>query len=265
MPRSIIVIPTTSNLIYDAEHEALDPTALSNVSNQSKYLRNTSGSLEWRNKNVANGVVELNSLGLIDNTLLPSYVDDILTYANLGLFPVTGETGKIYIDESNGYSYRWTGSAYYCISTQSFYTKSELDTSFNAKLNLSGGTMTGNIALGNNNISGITTITSTSAQVTNLKANDGTTSMTVSNTTGDVSLNSKNLSGVNSLTATTGNLTNLAGCTLTGTLTTGAQSIYGLTGAVDVLNLKGTNLRSRDDVISATMPTGGAFTLQQNI
>ena len=130
-------------------------------------------------KNSANGIVELNSLGLIDNGLLPSYVDDVLTYATFAGFPVSGETGKIYVDESNGYSYRWTGSAYYCISTQSFYTKTELDALFNAKLNLAGGTMSGNLAMGNNNVSGIATATATSAQITNLKANDGTTSMTM--------------------------------------------------------------------------------------
>ena len=161
---------TTTNLIYDADHQALDPVELADVANQSKYLRNTAGSLEWRDKNIANGIVELNSLGLIDSTLLPSYVDDVLTYATLASFPVTGETGKIYVDESNGYAYRWTGSEYYCISTQSFYTKSELDTTLNTKLNLSGGTMTGSIALGTNNISGVGTLTATTITPGNLSA-----------------------------------------------------------------------------------------------
>lgn len=43
---------------------------------------------------------------------LPSYVDDVLEYANLAAFPVTGASGVIYIAADTGLSYRWTGSIY---------------------------------------------------------------------------------------------------------------------------------------------------------
>lgn len=50
--------------------------------------------------------------GTIDAARLPSYVDDVLEYANVAAFPATGETGKIYVDLSTESQYRWSGSAY---------------------------------------------------------------------------------------------------------------------------------------------------------
>jgi len=51
----------------------------------------------------------------ISQNYLPSYVDDILEYDTVALFPLVGELGKIYIvttgvDENK--QYRWTGSIY---------------------------------------------------------------------------------------------------------------------------------------------------------
>lgn len=65
---------------------------------------------------VANGVATLDSNGLVPSTQLPSYVDDVLEYANLASFPVTGETSKIYVDIATTKIYRWSGSAYIEIS-----------------------------------------------------------------------------------------------------------------------------------------------------
>jgi hypothetical protein len=49
----------------------------------------------------------------IKSDYLPSYVDDVLEYANLtALKAVTGETGKIYVTTDDNKVYRWTGSAY---------------------------------------------------------------------------------------------------------------------------------------------------------
>lgn len=50
--------------------------------------------------------------GTIDSARLPSYVDDVVEYANVAAFPGTGETGKIYIALDTDISYRWSGSAY---------------------------------------------------------------------------------------------------------------------------------------------------------
>ena len=43
---------------------------------------------------------------------LPSYVDDVLEFANLASFPATGESGKIYIALDTNLTYRWGGSSY---------------------------------------------------------------------------------------------------------------------------------------------------------
>lgn len=64
------------------------------------------------NKNQANGYAGLDGSGLISSALLPSYVDDVLEYANLAAFPGTGATGKIYIALDTNKTYRWSGSAY---------------------------------------------------------------------------------------------------------------------------------------------------------
>lgn len=60
----------------------------------------------------ANGIATLDGAGLVPAAQLPSYVDDVLEYANLAGFPVTGELGKIYIAIDTGYTYRWTGTVY---------------------------------------------------------------------------------------------------------------------------------------------------------
>ena len=55
--------------------------------------------------------------GTISASVLPSYVDDVLNFANLAAFPVAGETGKIYVTEDNNKTYRWSGSVYVEISS----------------------------------------------------------------------------------------------------------------------------------------------------
>jgi hypothetical protein len=63
-------------------------------------------------KGAANGVATLDAGGKVPAGQLPSFVDDVLEYANLAGFPGTGETGKIYVAIDTGYTYRWSGSAY---------------------------------------------------------------------------------------------------------------------------------------------------------
>ena len=50
--------------------------------------------------------------GLVPAIYLPSFVDDVLEFADLASFPVTGEAGKIYIAIDTALDYRWTGSVY---------------------------------------------------------------------------------------------------------------------------------------------------------
>ena len=50
--------------------------------------------------------------GVIPAAQLPSYVDDVEEYDSLAEFPEDGEAGKIYVDTSTNYTYRWSGSIY---------------------------------------------------------------------------------------------------------------------------------------------------------
>ena len=54
--------------------------------------------------------------GKVPATQLPSYVDDVLEFADLAAFPVSGESGKIYVSLDSLKTYRWSGSAYVEIS-----------------------------------------------------------------------------------------------------------------------------------------------------
>ena len=66
---------------------------------------------------VANGIATLNSNGQVPSTQLPSYVDDVLAYANVAAFPATGESGKIYVETTGNTTYRWSGTGYVKITS----------------------------------------------------------------------------------------------------------------------------------------------------
>ena len=63
-----------------------------------------------------NGIAELDSSGKVPASQLPSYVDDVVEANTRDDFPVTGESGKIYVDLSTNKTYRWGGSSYVEIS-----------------------------------------------------------------------------------------------------------------------------------------------------
>jgi hypothetical protein len=75
------------------------------------------GKLASALKGAANGLAELDASGHVPAAQLPSYVDDVLEYANFASFPGTGETGKIYLALDTNIIYRWSGSAYAEISS----------------------------------------------------------------------------------------------------------------------------------------------------
>lgn len=54
--------------------------------------------------------------GIINQANLPSYVDDVLEFANRTTFPTQGESGKIYVAQDTNKTYRWGGTAYVEIS-----------------------------------------------------------------------------------------------------------------------------------------------------
>jgi hypothetical protein len=92
----------------DAEVTSLDGE-ISQVASDLSALEATKGQ--------PGGIAPLNGSGLIAEQYLPSYVDDVLEYANLAAFPVTGEQGKIYVAIDSGKCYRWSGSAYVQITS----------------------------------------------------------------------------------------------------------------------------------------------------
>lgn len=67
-------------------------------------------------KGAPGGVAELDENGLVLASQLPSYVDDVEEHDSLSDFPVTGESGKIYVATDTSLTYRWTGSGYVEIS-----------------------------------------------------------------------------------------------------------------------------------------------------
>lgn len=64
------------------------------------------------NKGQANGYASLDGGGKVPAAQLPSYVDDVLEFANLAAFPNPGESGKVYIAADTDREYRWSGTAY---------------------------------------------------------------------------------------------------------------------------------------------------------
>ena len=82
-------------------------------------------------RNAVNGYAGLDSSGLIPSSLLPSFVDDVLEYANLASFPGTGESWKIYVAIDTGKTYRWSGSVYVEISASPGSTDSLTEGSVN--------------------------------------------------------------------------------------------------------------------------------------
>lgn len=74
-------------------------------------------------KDVANGYAGLDSSGKINSSQLPSYVDDVLEYADFGSLPGTGETGIIYVTLDTNKTYRWSGSTYIEISSAPLVTE----------------------------------------------------------------------------------------------------------------------------------------------
>lgn len=93
---------------------AVDVTTKAYVDSEITGAINTSaaGLQATSEKGQANGYASLDSNSKVPASQLPSYVDDVAEYANEASFPSTGETGKLYIDQSDGDIFRWSGSAY---------------------------------------------------------------------------------------------------------------------------------------------------------
>ena len=93
--------------------------------------------------------------GKVPASELPSYVDDIIEVANYAALPATGETGKIYVTLDNNKIYRWSGSVYIEIASNSaiwgaitgtLSNQTDLQNALNAKFNNPTGNTTQYIA-----------------------------------------------------------------------------------------------------------------------
>jgi hypothetical protein len=74
------------------------------------------GGVKFANGTVQTSAVAFDGSGKIAASLLPSFVDDVLEFADLATFPATGETGKLYVALDTSKVYRWSGSAFTEIS-----------------------------------------------------------------------------------------------------------------------------------------------------
>lgn len=108
-------VKTDDSRLSDARN-AKDVYSWAKASSKPSYTASEVGAIATTVKGAANGVAELGSDGKVPSSQLPSYVDDVLEYANLASFPSTGESGKIYIAKDTNKTYRWSGSAYVEIS-----------------------------------------------------------------------------------------------------------------------------------------------------
>lgn len=102
---------TDSHLLDRANHTGEAP--ISAVTGLQAAL---DGRIPITEKGTAGGVATLDGGGKVPAAQLPSFVDDVLEYANQGAFPAVGEGGRIYVALDSNKTYRWSGSTYVEIS-----------------------------------------------------------------------------------------------------------------------------------------------------
>jgi len=68
------------------------------------------------------GVAGLDGNGKVPSTQLPSYVDDVLEFADLASLPTVGESGVLYVTLDSGSLYRWSGTTYIEVASGSGVT-----------------------------------------------------------------------------------------------------------------------------------------------
>ncbi|MCK9234919.1 MAG: hypothetical protein M0P09_01230, partial [Acholeplasmataceae bacterium] len=100
----------------DVGLDNVDNTSDANKPVSSATLAALGNKIDAAEKGAALGVAPLDASGHVPAINLPSYVDDVLEYANFGALPGAGETGKIYVTLNDNKTWRWGGSAYVEIS-----------------------------------------------------------------------------------------------------------------------------------------------------
>jgi hypothetical protein len=172
MTKAIVLARTvsTGGILADGSVSAAEITGLSTVATSGSYadlsnkpqigvdvqaydadlgaiaaLSSTSGLLKKTAANTweldTTTYATLDGSGKVPSAQLPSYVDDVLEYANQAALPASGEAGKLYLTLDNNKVYRWSGSVYVEIvaspsstdsvtegSTNLYYTNARVDT-----------------------------------------------------------------------------------------------------------------------------------------
>ena len=127
--QEIEILPRFGDDVSEFNNNALYISSGDNVSdlaNDAGYLTgNYQLSIE---KGSPSGYASLDAFGKVPSSELPSYVDDVLEYADFASLPVTGESGKIYVTVDDGKIYRWTGSIYVEISADAGAPVSSVNT-----------------------------------------------------------------------------------------------------------------------------------------
>lgn len=101
--------PQVGNVVISAAD-----IGLGNANTRLTALENNK--LNKSEKGATNGVASLDENGRVPSSQLPSYVDDVIEVANYESLPTSGESGKIYITQSDNKTYRWSGNDYAEIS-----------------------------------------------------------------------------------------------------------------------------------------------------
>ena len=104
---SLDAIPdgTTRKLISSAEQSKITNLPDNTILELSKKLGDDK-------IGVPNGIAKLDANGNIPVSQLPGFVDDVLDFPNVAVFPAVGESGKLYTDQLNNDVYRWSGTTY---------------------------------------------------------------------------------------------------------------------------------------------------------
>jgi hypothetical protein len=239
------------------------------------------------NKGIAGGYASLDGSGVVPSTQLPSYVDDVLEFADLASLPVTGSTGKIYVALDTNKIYRWSGTVYIEVSptagtiwggiSGSISNQTDLQTALNAKQSTITLTTTGTSGaatfIGNTlnipqYVGGVTSFNTRTGAIT-LSSTDVTTALTftpynATNPSAFIALTAlsagtgisyNNTTGVISSTITQyTDALSRAAISLTTTGTSGAATYNSSTGVLNIPEYQGgvTSFNTRTGAITLT-------------
>ena len=115
--RTLLDVPVTSHTHPSILTTSISDGDITHAPDGNSVFDALALKIDLTQKGATNGVASLDENKLVPTTQLPSYVDDVLEFNTLSVFPATGETGKIYVDIATNKTYRWSGSTYIYITS----------------------------------------------------------------------------------------------------------------------------------------------------